>query len=133
MIGSWQFWDENPAPESRAHITNYRKGPGDTIFFQDSPGAVAGALLADALNVHEATGLTPSQLQARVAELEAALQRALRFIREAPVSSGVCCCGDGVEGHASAWDCGHTPVDMWDDASSSLFKELSPVARLVYP
>ena len=31
-------------------------------------------LLADALNVHEATGLTPSQLQARVAELEGALR-----------------------------------------------------------
>lgn len=32
-----------------------------------------GDLMLDALNVHEATGLTPSQLQARVAELEAAL------------------------------------------------------------
>lgn len=74
MTGSWQFWDENPAPESRAHITNYRKGPGDTIFFQDSPGAVTGALFADALNVHEATSLTPSQLQARVAELEQILR-----------------------------------------------------------
>ena len=31
-----------------------------------------GDLMLDALNVHEATGLTPSQLQARVAELEAA-------------------------------------------------------------
>lgn len=73
MAGPWQFWDQDPAPESRAHITNYRKSPSDTIFFQDSPGVVAGTLFADALNVHEATGLTPSQLQARVAKLEAAL------------------------------------------------------------
>lgn len=34
--------------------------------------AMDASILADALNVHEATGLTPSQLQARVAELEAA-------------------------------------------------------------
>lgn len=133
MTGPWQFWDQDPAPESRAHITNYRKSPSDTIFFQDSPGVVAGALFADALNVHEATGLTSSQLQSRVAELEAALQQALRFIREAPVSSGICCCGDSIDGHASAWNCGHTPVDMWDDASSSLLKELSPIAGVVYP
>lgn len=33
-----------------------------------------GDLILDALNVHEATGLTPSQLQSRVAELEAALR-----------------------------------------------------------
>ena len=31
-------------------------------------------VVVDALNVHEATGLTPSQLQARVAGLEAALR-----------------------------------------------------------
>lgn len=35
-------------------------------------------LMADALNVHDATGLTPSQLQARVAELEAALREVVR-------------------------------------------------------
>ena len=34
------------------------------------------AVVLDALNVHEATGLTPSRLQARVAELEAALAKA---------------------------------------------------------
>lgn len=38
-----------------------------------------GAVMADALNVHEAIGRTPSQLQARVAELEAAVERALQI------------------------------------------------------
>lgn len=33
-----------------------------------------GAVLAEAQAIYEATGLTPSQLQARVAELEAALR-----------------------------------------------------------
>lgn len=40
-----------------------------------------GDLMLDALNVHEATGLTPSQLQARVAELEAALAKAQKLAK----------------------------------------------------
>lgn len=35
--------------------------------------AADAAVIVEALNVHEATGLTPAQLQARVAELEGAL------------------------------------------------------------
>jgi hypothetical protein len=76
MTGSWEFWDEDPAPESRAHLSYYSKGRSDSIYFHDSPGETRGELLADALNVHEATGLTPSQLQARVVELEAYKTRA---------------------------------------------------------
>ena len=46
------------------------------IYFdpEDAPTPEQGHIFADALNVHEATGLTPSQLQTRVAELEAALR-----------------------------------------------------------
>lgn len=40
-----------------------------------------GDLMLNALNVHDATGLTTSQLQARVAELEATLQM-VRAIHE---------------------------------------------------
>ncbi|MEG1040558.1 MAG: hypothetical protein RSE94_11655 [Pseudomonas sp.] len=52
------------------------------IVFKDSakPTHSQALLFADALNVHEATGLTPSQLQARVVELEAALREALPVI-----------------------------------------------------
>ena len=39
-------------------------------------------LCIDARKVHEATGLTPSQLQARVAELETALRTAIDLARE---------------------------------------------------
>lgn len=41
------------------------------------PDSARLAVMAEALNVHEATGLTPSQLQARVAELEGALRKLL--------------------------------------------------------
>lgn len=42
--------------------------------------AEVASVLADALNVHEATGLTPSQLQARVAELEATLRGICAYV-----------------------------------------------------
>ena len=43
----------------------------------------------------------------RIKELEV-------FIETASVSSGVCMCGEEMENHSSAYDCGHEPVDMWD-------------------
>ena len=43
------------------------------------PSDEQGAIFAEALNVHEQTGMTPAQLQARVAELEAALRQAARL------------------------------------------------------
>ena len=48
---------------------------------EEHMSAARAALLADALNVHEATGLTASQLQARVAELEAALREGTDTLR----------------------------------------------------
>ena len=50
---------------------------GECVIYFDPddvpPSPAQGAMFAEALNVHDATGLTPSQLQARVAELETAL------------------------------------------------------------
>lgn len=37
--------------------------------------------------------------------------RLMNFIESAPVSSGVCCCGDYMDKHNSS---DHSPVDMWD-------------------
>lgn len=54
-------WVSNPKTE-----TTYEVCGGDSL--------LAASDLAAALNVHEATGLTPSQLQARVAELEQILR-----------------------------------------------------------
>lgn len=54
----------------------------------------------------------------QVAELAAAYKKQrddlLAFMQNAPVSSGVCCCGDDMERHANPMDCGHRPVDQWD-------------------
>lgn len=40
----------------------------------------------------------------------------LDFIARAQVSSGVCCCGEPMDGHSSPMSCGHSPVDAWDYA-----------------
>ena len=55
---------------------------GNAFCFSEGwgPERNEGHVMADALNVHDATGLAPSQLQARVAELEAALRPALEFV-----------------------------------------------------
>lgn len=74
----------------------------DMCFREDAkPSDEQGSVMADALTVHEATGLTPSQLQARVAELEAALAEQDRVLRSSvperwkgcvsPVGSAQCC------------------------------------------
>lgn len=52
------------------------------------------------------------------------------FIAHAQVSSGVCCCGDAMNGHASPMTCGHSPVDMWDCAVSSLLDTKSDDSAL---
>lgn len=49
----------------------------------------------------------------------------LAFMQGAPVSSGVCCCGDSMENHASPMICGHSPVDMWDDSVHSWAEQIA--------
>ena len=44
----------------------------------------------------------------------------LDFIARVRVSSGVCCCGEPMDGHSSPMSCGHSPVDMWDHAVGKL-------------
>lgn len=43
----------------------------------------------------------------------------LEFCKNAPVSSGVCCCGDDMDAHSSE----HSPVDQWDYSISLYEKE----------
>lgn len=42
------------------------------------------------------------------------------MISNCDVSSGICCCGDSMENHASPMYCGHTPTDSGEYAASSL-------------
>ena len=46
--------------------------------------------------------------------LSAQIEMLRDFIETAPASTGVCCCGESMEGHSSPMSCGHTPVDLWD-------------------
>ena len=82
-------WAYRFTAENREHVVTFAEHP---LHWEDAPIVLntyrldrfdakdIGAVIADALNVREATGLTPSQLQARVAELEAALRPALEFV-----------------------------------------------------
>ena len=55
------------------------------------------------------------QKQQQIIEHQAAQIEMMRdFIETAPVSTGVCCCGESMEGHSSSMNCSHTPVDLWD-------------------
>lgn len=57
----------------------------------------------------------------------------LAFMRRAPVSSGVCCCGDDMEKHASPMICGHSPVDQWDDSVYSWAEQIAKFDREQQP
>lgn len=56
--------------------------------------------------------------------------RLLDFIARAQVSSGVCCCGEPMDGHSSPMSCGHSPVDMWDHAVGKLLDAPSDTSAL---
>ena len=49
--------------------------------------------------------------------------RFVDFVRNAPVYSGVCCCGDEMSSHTSPMNDGHSPVDQWDYALSKFVEE----------
>lgn len=42
------------------------------------------------------------------------------FVKTAPVSSGVCCCGDPIDGHTES----HNPVDQWDYSLSKWLEKI---------
>ncbi len=50
------------------------------------------------------------------------------FIARAPVSSGVCCCGEAIDGHSSPMICGHSPVDLWDHSVEQILATTSDEA-----
>jgi len=47
------------------------------------------------------------------------------FVKNAPVSSGVCCCGSNMTDHTQSDN--HTPVDQWHYSLSQWLKELKQV------
>lgn len=54
------------------------------------------------------------RLRAELAASQAREASLLEFIQHAPVSSGVCCCGESMDRHSDPMMCGHSPTDEWD-------------------
>ena len=69
-------------------------------------------------------------LRQQLAAEQAKNVRLLDFIARAQVSSGVCCCGEPMDGHSSPMYCGHSPVDMWDHAAGKLLDAPSDTSAL---
>ena len=59
-------------------------------------------------------------LEQQLATQAAQIEMMRDFIETAPVSTGVCCCGESMEGHSSSMNCSHTPVDLWDHSVISV-------------
>ncbi len=76
--------------------------------------------LADSEALELGTAEHCDQLRAELAAEQANNTRLRDFIASAQVSSGVCCCGEAMDGHSSPMSCGHSPVDMWDHAVEKL-------------
>ena len=70
------------------------------------------------------------QLRAELAAEQAKSVEVRDFIARAQVSSGVCCCGEAMDGHSSPMSCGHSPVDMWDYAVGKLLDAPSAISAL---
>lgn len=70
------------------------------------------------------------QLEQQLAAEQANNVELLDFIARAQVSSGVCCCGEPIDGHSSPMSCGHSPVDMWDHAVRKLLDDPSDTSSL---
>lgn len=66
----------------------------------------------------------------QLAAAQAREQQLRNLLEHAPVSSGVCCCGDSMDRHPDPMVCGHSPVDQWDWAVLSLLKETQDTTAL---
>lgn len=69
------------------------------------------------------------QLRQQNRDLLARIARLQDFIREAPVGSGVCCCGNDMANHPLE---DHSPVDEWDHAVRCILEETN-IEHLAVP
>lgn len=87
----------------------------------DTGGIASNALKSASLEYLERKGDAELfELRATVERQAAQIEMLRDFIETAPVSTGVCCCGESMEGHSSPMNCGHTPVDLWDHSVISV-------------
>ena len=71
-----------------------------------------------------------------IERLRGLIAGAVGIFENCSVETGVCCCGDNMEGHPSPMNCGHTPTDMggyqalqWLDAARAALPEGGSDAR----
>lgn len=53
----------------------------------------------------------------------------LYVLDHAHIETGVCCCGDNMEGHDPGYNCGHSPLDMWDYHGQPVYEAARVFAR----
>lgn len=92
------------------------------IAFPLRVGALLRQRQAVSLLLIQKTILAASALR-RCVELETWIAETMQSLEGFPVSSGVCMCGDEMEGHAGVLTCGHSPVDSGDYYLSELTKQ----------
>ena len=64
------------------------------------------------------------RLMVAAPELLSIATSVLGMLQNCNVTSGVCCCGEEMDRHSRAMDCGHTPVDSGGHYAEALFKDV---------
>lgn len=57
----------------------------------------------------------------------------LYVLDHAHIETGVCCCGDNMQGHDPGYNCGHSPLDMWDYHGEPVLEAARVFARQYKP
>ena len=77
--------------------------------------------------VAEVERLTAERVLALAADTDGEAKRIIEgivgLLSNCSVESGICCCGDNMEDHASPMSCGHPPVDSGAHYGEKLFKD----------
>lgn len=66
-----------------------------------------------------------ARLIAAAPDLLAIAEGVLGMLQNCSVTSGVCCCGEEIDRHSRAMDCGHTPVDSGAYYAKALFEDVT--------
>ena len=82
--------------------------------YGDAQSDVSNAFANEAVRIHE-------QVRAAAPELLKVVEGVIGLLGNCSVESGVCCCGDSMEGHPSPMACGHAPVDSGARAAEELY------------
>jgi hypothetical protein len=77
---------------------------------------------ADRANAAAVIEQDRAELVAEIERLRKLLLNAADWLKDAPIESGICCCGDPIEGHS--YYSGHSPVDAVQYSAMQLREEI---------